>query len=523
MTVLEFYKKFVFHRYHSTEMNAHSLRLFFTQEANPMAMLTPGVSTRGLYSYDSKSKKWRMLLRCKKCNSERLKQEEDVLDTWFSSALWPFGVFGWPENSEDLKNLYPTDLLVTGFDIIFFWVARMIMMGTHFMNDVPFYDVYVHALVRDEKGQKMSKTKGNVIDPLDVIKDYGADALRFTLAILTVQGRDIKLSKKRFEGYKHFANKIWNATRFVLMNTPDDFATMLPYMAPLKPEDRWIMTLLNETAEKVNRALEAYDFSRASQAIYDFFWSDFCDWYIEFSKERIYRKPPEGEGEEAQEEQARIISEKTTALYTLNYVLEKALRILHPFMPYITEELWHRLPASDGESISLKDFPEKKQEEIFPEDREKIDRLREIIGAIRSLRSDLQIEPSRKLKAFYRSESESSRAVIEDFKAHILNLAKLEEFSEVPERPENTLATFSGDVEIYLSVEGHVDVEKLTESYERKKEKLLAELERVNKKLSNEGFVRKAPPEVVEKEKRIKKELEESLHKVDRILGVLKG
>ena len=523
MTVLDFYKKFVFHRYHSTEVDAHSLRLFFTQEANPMAMLTPGVSTRGLYRYDSRSKKWRILLKCKKCGSEKLKQEEDVLDTWFSSALWPFGVFGWPESSEDLKNLYPTDLLVTGFDIIFFWVARMIMMGTYFMEDIPFHEVYVHALVRDEKGQKMSKTKGNVIDPLDVIKDYGADALRFTLAILTVQGRDIKLSKKRFEGYKHFANKIWNATRFVLMNTPDDFATMLPYMAPLQPEDRWIMTLLNETAEKVNRALESYDFSRASQAIYDFFWSDFCDWYIEFSKERIYRELPEGEDEAAQKERATILSEKTTALYTLHYVLEKALRILHPFMPYITEELWHKLPSSDGESISLKDFPEKKQEEMFPEDRERVDRLREIIGAVRSLRADLQIEPSRRLRAFYRADGELSKSVIEDFKAHILNLARLEEFSEVSERPENTLATFSRDVEIYLSVEGHVDVDKLTESYERKREKLLTELERVNRKLSNENFVKKAPPEVVEKEKRIKQELEEDLRKVERILGVLKG
>ncbi|NPA41801.1 MAG: valine--tRNA ligase [Aquificae bacterium] len=521
MSVLDFYKKFAFHKYHSTDVDAHSLRLFFTQEANPMAMLTPGVSTRGLYRYDSKSKKWRMVLRCKKCGSENLKQEEDVLDTWFSSALWPFGVFGWPEESEDLKNLYPTNLLVTGFDIIFFWVARMIMMGTYFMKDIPFEDVYVHALVRDKKGQKMSKTKGNVIDPLEIIDKYGADALRFTLAILTVQGRDIKLSEKRFEGYKHFANKIWNATRFVLMNTPEDFATMLPYMAPLRPEDKWIMTLLNETAEKVDKALQNYDVSRGAQAIYDFFWSDFCDWFIEFSKERIYKPIPEGDDEETQKEKAKILSEKTTALYTLHYVLEKALRILHPFMPYITEELWHRLPASKGESISLKDFPQKKQEELFPEETRRVERLREIISTIRSLRSDLQIEPSKRLKAFYRTEGEFSKSVIEEFKNHILNLAKLESFEEAPERPENTVATFSKDVEVFLSVEGHVDIEKLSQSYEKKKEKLLAELERVNKKLSNENFLKKAPPEVVEKERRIKEELEEDLQKVERILKVL--
>ncbi len=522
MSVLDFYKKFAFHRYHSTDVDAHSLRLFFTQEANPMAMLTPGVSTRGLYRYDSKSKKWRMVLRCKKCKSENLSQESDVLDTWFSSALWPFGVFGWPESSEDLKNLYPTDLLVTGFDIIFFWVARMIMMGTYFMEDIPFEDVYVHALVRDEKGQKMSKTKGNVIDPLEIIDKYGADALRFTLAILTVQGRDIKLSEKRFEGYKHFANKIWNATRFVLMNTPEDFVSHLPHMAPLRPEDRWVMTLLNETAHKVNQALENYDFSRGAQAIYDFFWSDFCDWYIEFSKERIYKPIPEGEDEETQKERAKVISERTTALYTLHYVLEKALRILHPFMPFITEELWHRLPASEGESISLKDFPQKKQEEIFPEDTRRVERLRDIITTVRSLRSDLQIEPSKKLKAYFKTEGEFSKSVIKDFKTHILNLAKLSEFEEASSRPEGTVATFSGDVEIYLSVEGEIDINKLRESYTRKREKLLSELERVGRKLSNENFLKKAPPEVVEKEKRIKEELEGELKKVERILGVLK-
>jgi len=392
------------------------------------------------------------------------------------------------------------------------------MMGTYFMEDMPFHDVYVHALVRDEKGQKMSKTKGNVIDPLDIIERYGADALRFTLAILTVQGRDIKLSEKRFEGYKHFANKIWNASRYVLMNTPEDFASNLPYMAPLRPEDKWIMTLLNETADKVNRALESYDFSRAAQAIYDFFWSDFCDWYIEFTKERIYRELPEEE-----EEKAKVISEKTTALYTLHYVLEKALRILHPFMPYITEEIWHHLPASDGESISLKDFPERKQEEIFPEETERVERLREIVTAVRSLRSDLQIEPSKRLKAYYRTEGNLSKSVIEEFKSHILSLAKLEEFEEVSERPQNTVATFSKDTEIFLSVEGHVDLEKLVESYERKREKLLSELERVNKKLSNENFLKKAPPEVVEKEKKIKEELERDLEKVERILGVLRA
>ncbi len=521
LTVLEFYKRFVFHAYDSMDIDANSLRLLLTQDVNPMAMLTPGVSATGRYRYDSQSKKWRFIIRCKECNSENLKREEDVLDTWFSSALWPFGVFGWPQDTKDLKNLYPTDLLITGFDIIFFWVARMIMMGTHFMKDIPFHDVYIHALVRDEFGQKMSKTKGNVIDPLDIIDKYGADALRFTLAILTVQGRDIKLSEKRFEGYKHFANKIWNASRFVLMNTDENFLTGIPYMAELRPEDRGIISRLNLVAHEINKALSEYNFSKAAHEIYEFFWSDFCDWFIEFSKERIYKKPSAEKEEERERELAKIESEKITALYVLNLVLERALRLLHPFMPFITEEIWHKLPNADGESISLMEYPLPKEEEYFEEELKRVERLKEIITTIRSLRSDLQIEPSVKLKAYFKTQKEEEVQIVREFMHHILNLAKLESFEETQERPSGTIATFSGDIELFLSIEGHVDIEKLKQSYLRKKEKLEKELERTLKKLSNEGFLKKAPPEVVEKEKRIKEELEEDIGKIERILNLL--
>ncbi len=514
MSVLDFYKRFVYHRYHSTDIDESSLRLLFTQDLNPMAMLTPGVSTKNVYSFNPRTKKWRMILRCRNCSSENLKQEEDVLDTWFSSALWPFGVFGWPEETSDLKTLYPTDLLVTGFDIIFFWVARMIMMGTYLMGDIPFDDVYVHALVRDEKGQKMSKTKGNVIDPLEIIEKYGADALRFTLTALTVQGRDIKLSEKRFEGFKHFANKIWNAARYVLINTPENLAADLPLMAPLSAEDRWIITRLNETARKVSEHLENYDFSKAAMSIYEFFWSDFCDWYIELSKERVYREPAEGEEEP--------IPEKITALYTLNYVLEKALRILHPFMPFITEEIWQMLPSTDGDSISLAQFPEPREDEEFAEDRDKVEKLKTLISSIRSIRSDLQIEPSKKLKAYYRCSSPADEELIQEFKNHILNLARLDEFEKTEEKPSGTLSTFAGETEVFLSVEGEVDIDRLTKTYDKRKEKILSELERTRRKLSSEEFVRKAPPEVVEKERKIQRELEEELIKAERILGMLK-
>ena len=303
------------------------------------------------------------------------------------------------------------------------------------------------------------------------------------------------------------------------MNVPEDLLARIPYMAPLRPEDKWIITRLNETAEEVNKALSEYNYSKAAHAIYEFFWSDYCDWYIEFTKERIYKKAPE----DNEELKGKIENEKTTAVYTLLYVLEKALRILHPFMPFITEELWHKLPNAEGESISLQEYPEKREEEIYEEDKKKIERLKEIISTIRALRSDLQIKPNQFIKAAYKAGEKFSKEVIQEFKNHILNLAKLESFEEVKERPENTVATFSKDTEIYIYTEGQVEVEKLIQTYEKKKEKITKELERVNKKLSNENFLKKAPIEVVEKEKRIKEELENDLRKIEEILKVLKS
>ncbi len=446
----------------------------------------------------------KLILKCMSCGSENLVQEEDVLDTWFSSALWPFGVFGWPSNTEDLRKFYPTDLLVTGFDIIFFWVARMIMMGLYFMKNIPFKDVYVHALVRDEFGQKMSKTKGNVIDPLDIIDKYGADSLRFTLSLLAIQGRDIKLSEKRFESVKHFANKIWNASRYILMNMDESLLGSFPLTEDLKPEDKWIITCLNKTADKVNRELENYNFAYASQSIYEFFWNEFCDWYIEFTKERIYK----GEKEE-----------KRIALIVLLYVLDKALRLLHPFMPFITQEIWSKLPSSHPEYISFAEFPVKREEEIFEREWKDIERLKDIITTIRFLRSDLQIDPGKRLTLFYKADQ--SKDIVERFKHHILNLARLESLEYTDERPTDTLVVFSEDVEIYLPVEGSVDVEKLLTTYSRKKEEVEKELKIRENKLSNENFLKKAPPHIVEKEKRIKEELEEELEKINRVLSIL--
>ena len=512
MTVLDFYKHFAFHKYHSTEVDANSLRLFFTQDLNPMAILT---EKKSRYRYNPQKKAYRFVLRCKKCGSERLKQERDVLDTWFSSALWPFGVFGWPEATQDLQKLYPTDLLVTGFDIIFFWVARMVMMGTYFTKDIPFKYVYIHALIRDEKGQKMSKTKGNVIDPLDIVEKYGADALRFTLAILTQQGRDIRLSEKRFEGYKHFANKLWNAGRFILMNLDEDLLSNLPYGAPPRPEDLWIITKLNRTIERVNKALSEYEFSEAARELYEFIWSEFCDWYIEFSKIRLYAKPQP----EDSEEEKRIKAERISAQATLLMVFEKTLRLLHPFMPYITEELWQALPTAHQESISLTQYPQFNPQEVYEEAEKKVERIKEIISSIRSLRSDLRIEPSRRIKLYYRAEE--SKSLVEEFMPHILSLARLESLEEVAERPPKSVAGFSRDFEFYVLAEENINLEELINSYSRRLSEVEKSMETFEKRLSNENFLKKAPEEEVQRTKEALEELREERERIQRLLGML--
>jgi valyl-tRNA synthetase len=275
--------------------------------------------------------------KCPKCGSKNIRQDEDVLDTWFSSALWPFSTMGWPENTPELKKYYPTSVLVTGFDIIFFWVARMIMTGVKFMDEIPFKDVYIHALVRDEHGQKMSKSKGNVIDPLIMMDSYGTDAFRFTLAAFAAQGRDIILSEKRIEGYRSFCNKIWNATRFILMNLGDDFKPAMPDASKLEVFDRWMLHTANMAVKNVNAALEEYRFNEAANLMYEFWWNEFCDWYLELVKQRIYSKDPaSGESSDA-------------AKQVLYHVLKTGLRLLHPFMPFITEEIWSII-KTDGES-----------------------------------------------------------------------------------------------------------------------------------------------------------------------------
>jgi len=411
------------------------------------------------------------------------------------------------DKRKELCKLYPTDLLVTGFDIIFFWVARMVLMGLFNTKREPFEKVYIHGLIRDRFGEKMSKTKGNVVDPLDLIAKYGADALRFGLAIQTVPGSDIKFNEKRIEGYKHFANKIWNASRYVLMNLPENFEVKDPLETQLSAEDKWILYRLNKTVETVREGFKEFDFSKSAQALYSFFWDEYCDWYIEFSKERVY-------GEDKRNKEA--------ALNTLVFVLDRALKLLHPFMPYITEEIWDYLPTKDRKSISLAPYPETNPKfEQFKESAEEIEFVKSVISSIRNFKNLLELPVSRKLRAFYRVEKDFVGTIFENFKPLITKLARLETWEKTEEKPENSLTLPVKGGEIYIPIEGVVNLFEIKERQLKKREKLLKELKRVEAKLNNPKFLERAPKEVVEKEREIYGELKLELKKVEEILKLI--
>jgi len=435
---------------------------------------------------------------CEHCGNNNLSQETDVLDTWFSSALWPMSTLGWPDDTEDLRNFYPTSLLVTGFDIIFFWVARMMMMGLHFMKDVPFKDVYIHALVRDQYGQKMSKTKGNVIDPMDVINKYGADSMRFTLAIFAAQGRDIKLSEDRIDGYRKFMNKIWNAYRFIELNTRNMSFEDKP--KKLSTASTWIKSRLAKTIQATQNALAEYKYNEAANAIYQFIWHEFCDYYIEMSKIHM------------EDEYSYSIK------YTLLDVFEKIMRLLHPFTPFITEELWQKLPNKSGESIMVAGYPEFKSSEISEEIESSMEMIIDIIKSVRNLRSENGIVPSKKIKVYMDVKDEKSQAIIVSFKNYIYALAGVESLIITPKVKEQCLiqSTIYGD--IYLPVEGNIDIEKEIERLNKLLKKQEKSLSFLNSKINNQAFLDRAPKELIEEKRKELKEITEVYNKTkDRI------
>ncbi len=423
---------------------------------------------------------------CPQCGSEEIIQDPDVLDTWFSSALWPFSTLGWPEKTEDLKRFYPTDVLVTGFDIIFFWVARMIMMGMKFMHDVPFRDVYIHALVRDSKGQKMSKSKGNVIDPLVMIDKYGADAFRFTLAAFAAQGRDIKFSEERVEGYRHFINKIWNALKFIMTFSHFRTKERINVEEVQSLKDKWILSKLYDTINETNRALEAYRFNDASGAIYHFLWHEFCDWYIELSKVVLY----------SQEE------DKEDTVNCLFFVFENILKLLHPFMPFVTEEIWLNILKKE-KSIMISSYPTVKNLNKDEEALKKMAYIIDAISGIRSIRGELNISPALNIEVFIKPLTKEVEEILRYGSKFIMKLAKSSKVNIAKEivRQKGSAMYVQRDYEIYIPLKDLIDIGQEKRRLTKELQKTEEDIKFLNKKLMNEDFIRNAPKEVVEKDK----------------------
>jgi len=450
---------------------------------------------------------------CPKCGNTELRQEEDVLDTWFSSALWPFSTMGWPEETELLKKFYPTSVLVTGFDIIFFWVARMIMFGLHGMKgEVPFHDVYIHALVRDEKGQKMSKSKGNVIDPLTIIDEYGADALRFTLAALTVQGRDIFLSTERIATYRLFMNKLWNASRFALMNLEDATDGMEWDENELSLHDKWILNRISQVSAEMKRLLDGYFFGEAARLMYDFVWGELCDWYLELSK-------PAVRGEEGE-------ARRKTTQAVLLAVFEDVLKLLHPFIPFVTEELWHAFPFGK-EIIERTEWPAPRLEKIDEAVIRDMDLVREVIRSVRNLRAEARIAPQQQIpRAVLSVHNDEKLALIRSSEALIKLLTKaekLEIMDSSADKPQKSLASVLDDVQIYLPVGDLLDVDKEIQRLNNDLSKIEKDIEKGKAKLANPQFIERAPEEVIRKEKETLADNETKRERIKENLSSLKN
>ena len=438
-----------------------------------------------------------------KCGCNNFKQDEDVLDTWFSSALWPFSTLGWPNNTEELNYYYPTSVLVTGYDIIFFWVVRMAFAGMFCMNEKPFEHVLIHGLVRDSQGRKMSKSLGNGIDPLEVIDQYGADALRFMLATGNSPGNDMRFYMERVEAARNFANKLWNASRFVFMNIDTEImkgVTRESVEANLTLADKWIISRANNVVKEVSDNMDKFDLGIAAQKIYDFAWSEYCDWYIEIVKPRLYSEDKEA---------------KQTALYTLTYVLEKILKLLHPYMPFITEEIYTHLPTVEG-SIVIAQWPHYTEADNMAKEEEMMNLTMDGIRNIRNVRSEMNVPPSKKAKVII-VPTEEKKEAMESGKDYFVTLASASEVEIVADEtniPEDAVSVVIDGVKIFIPLDELVDFAKEIERLSKEKSKLESEIKRVNGKLSNEGFVAKAPEALINAEKAKKEKFEEMMKSV---------
>ena len=445
---------------------------------------------------------------CIRCKSKNLQQESDVLDTWFSSALWPFSTLGWPDATDELKTFYPTSVLVTGFDILFFWVARMMMMGLHFMGDVPFRDVYIHALVKDEQGQKMSKSKGNIIDPLEVLDRFGTDAFRFTLAILAVQGRDIRLSEERIAGYRNFINKIWNAARFALMNLKDCKPPSV-HNSTLTLADRWIMARMGQIAQEVTNFLDGYKFNDAASTCYQFVWHEFCDWYLEMAKLELYSK-----------EQKR----REVAQSVMQILLSGVVRLLHPFVPFITEEIWQMLANTEG-SIMVARFPQPTEFIYDEESIEEMDLLKGVITGIRNIRGEMNIPPRKYVKVVIDVKGPREREILANNLAYITSLAKVESMDIVSdiEKPEGSATYVYGDIQVHVLLKGLINYDDERKRVNKEIKKIEHEMDLSRKKLANKDFLNQAPLNIVENVREKAGLMSVKLEKFNQNLAILEG
>ncbi len=444
--------------------------------------------------------------QCEKCNSTKVKQDEDVLDTWFSSWLWPISTLGWPEKTIDLETFYPTQFLSTAPEILFFWVARMIMAGLYFEGKIPFDKVYLHSTVCDSQGRKMSKSLGNGIDPLEIIDEYGTDSLRFTILYLAPIGQRIRLAKESFDVGSRFANKLWNASRFILMNIDENFKQKTMGEIKLNSWDNWILSSLEETIKKSRENLESYRFNELTNEIYHFIWSKFCDWYLESSKVRMYSKD---------------INEKNEILSILLYVLEKALRLLHPVMPYITEEIWQKLPNKKGQFIMNALYPSKIDVTLNKDGA--IEHIQDLIYHIRNIRGDVGITPEKKVNVIV-SSKKNQEEIFSQYSNYIKLLAKVKDidFRNVKNKPEKTISAVGNGFEVFVQLDGLVDLDKEKQRINKELEKLKKDLNNVDKKLNNESFLGKAPADIIEKEKNKKAEFSDKIDKLYNLLSNLK-
>ncbi|HZG18130.1 MAG TPA: valine--tRNA ligase [Candidatus Bathyarchaeia archaeon] len=446
---------------------------------------------------------------CPKCHSHKLEQDNDVLDTWFSSGLWPFSTLGWPDETEDMKYFYPTNVLVTGYDIIFFWVARMIFSGLEFTGQNPFENVLIHGIIRDSEGRKMSKSLGNGVDPMEVIDKYGADALRFTLATGNSPGNDQRFYWEKVESNRNFANKIWNASRFALMNLSGFTYEDIDLSGPLSAPDKWILSRLQSTIADVTRLMDTFEFGEAGRILYNFIWDDLCDWYIEMAKLALY-------GTDA-------VAKKTTQSVLVT-VLDQTLRLLHPFMPFITEEIWQALPHH-GESITVAAWPQVQDALLNPEAEAEMALYTEIIRSVRNIRAEVNVPMSKKIELLIKASDAESLARLKRGEEYIVRFCNPERFDIDADLtpPDKAMSAVVTGAEIFLPLAGLIDIEQELKRLEKEVETLNFEVERIEKKLNNQGFVAKAPAKVIDEEKAKLADYAQKREKVLARLAELKG